>query len=493
MNAAFEEVMEIRGEGLPGDDEVEITGADPVFSTRFRIGETCASVLAGIGVAVSDIWALKTGRRQNATIDARRAAATLRSTRYMQRPGSDGAFAPVVNENHEAMLKITQPWPTKDGRWFLPHFGLPNLRERVLGVLGCEPNPESVGKAVAQWDALDLEAAIDEARACGAMVRSNAEWLAHPHGQALKGKPIVEIIKIADSDPKPLPEGDRPLSGIRVLDLTRILDGPIAARTLAEHGAEVLMVAAENLPQIEEHVMDTSHGKRSCYLNLKTAEDAAHLKDLLRGADVFSQGYRPGILSGLGFGPEDLAEIRPGIVYLSISCFGADGPFSHRAGWEQVAQTVTGICQEGGPDSTSTRPSLLPAAACDYTTGYLGAYGVLLALVRRAREGGSYHVRVSLCQSGMFIYRQGKTDFVEPDMDLSDAELDALRIDSKPALGPLRHLGPVLHLSETQPHWSRPTPMLGGDAPEWRDAADMSSKVQGPDLRGVSSLTGYGT
>ena len=474
MNAAFKEVMEIRDEGLPGDGEVEITGTDPVFSTRFKIGETCASVLAGIGVAVFDIWALKTGRRQNAAIDARRAAATMRSTRYMQRPGADGAFALVVNENHEAMIKITQPWPTKDGRWFLPHFDLPNLRKRVLGVLGCEPNPESVSKAVAQWDALDLEAAIDEARACGAMVRSNTEWLDHPHGKVLEAKAIVEIIKIADSDPEPIPEGDRPLSGIRALDLTRILAGPIAARTLAENGADVLMVAAEHLPQIKEHVMDTSHGKRSCYLNLKIAEDAAQLKELVRGADVFSQGYRPGVLSDLGFGPEDLAEIRPGIVYLSISCFGADGPFSHRAGWEQVAQTVIGICKEGGVD----RPGLLPATACDYTTGYLGAYGVLLALARRAHEGGSYHVQVSLCQSGMFIYRQGKTEFVEPDMDLSEAELNALRIDSEPAHGPLRHLGPVLHLSETQPHWSRPTPILGGDAPEWLGAASAAEAAE---------------
>ncbi len=463
MKPAFGEVMAIRSEGLPEDGEIDITGADPVFSTRFKIGETCASVLAGIGVAVSDVWALKTGHRQNAAIDARRAAATLRSAGYMQKPGAQGAFETVVNENHEAMRKITQPWPTKDGRWFLPHFGLPNLQKRVQGVLGCDPNPESVSKAVAQWDALDLEAAIDEARACGAMVRSNAEWLDHPHGQALKSKPIVEIIKIEDSDPEPFPEGDRPLSGIRALDLTRILAGPIAARTLAENGADVLMVAAEYLPQIKEHVMDTSHGKRSCYLDLYTAEDAAQLKGLVRGADVFSQGYRPGVLSGLGFGPEDVAKMRPGIIYLSISCFGADGPFSHRAGWEQVAQTVTGICQEGGVD----RPRLLPAAACDYTTGYLGAYGVLLALVRRAREGGSYHVRVSLCQSGMFIYRQGKTEFFEPDMELSEAELDALRIESETADGKLRHLGPVLHLSETQPHWSRPTPILGGDAPEW--------------------------
>ena len=468
MKTAFEEVMDIRGEGLPEDGEVEIAGADPVFSTRFKIGETCASVLAGIGVAVSDIWAQKTGRRQKVAIDARRGAATLRSAIYMQRPAADGKFTPVVNPNHEAMLKITQPWPTKDGRWFLPHFGLPHLGQRVLGVLGCEPNPASVSQAVARWDALDLEAAIDEARACGAMVRSNAEWLDHPHGQVLQGKPIVEIFKIADSEPEPFPEGDRPLSGVRALDLTRILAGPIAGRTLAEHGADVLMVTAEHLPQIDEHVMDTSHGKRSCYLNLKTDEDAATLRQLVREGDVFSQGYRPGMLEGLGFGPEDLAQIRPGIVYLSISCFGADGPFSHRAGWEQVAQTVTGLCHEGG-DGSGNQPGLLPAAACDYTTGYLGAYGVLLALARRAREGGSYHVRVSLCRSGMFIYQQGKTEYGEPGMDLSDAELAALHTDSQTANGPLRHLGPVLQMSETRPHWTRPTPVLGADRPEWLD------------------------
>src|SRR5262249_45708532 len=150
------------------------------------------------------------------------------------------------------------------------------------------------------------------------------------------------------------------------------------------------------------------------------------------------------------------------IICVSISCFGADGPLSHRAGWEQIAQTVTGILSEGRPD----RPALLPASACDYTTGYLAAYGALLAVARRAREGGSYHVRVSLCQSGMFIYRQGKVEFSEPNMDLSATELDELRIETKAQIGPLRHLGPLLRLSETPPHWVRPTPQLGGNAPE---------------------------
>src|SRR5262249_16174612 len=200
-------------------------------------------------------------------------------------------------------------------------------------------------------------------------------------------------------------------AGIRVLASTRLLAGRIAAGTLAEHGAEVLMVTAERLPQIPEHVQDTSHGKRSCFLDLRQRQDAARLQALVRAADVFSQGYRPGAISSLGFGPQEVAALRPGVIYVSISCYGAAGPFSPGAGWEQVAQTMTGLCHEGRTAARPEGPALLPAAACDYTTGYLAAYGVLLALARRAREGGSYHVRVSLCQSGMFIYRQGKLVF----------------------------------------------------------------------------------
>ena len=463
MVSAFDEVMEIRGATTPAEGEVAITGHDPVYSTKFRIGETCAAVLAGVGVAISDIWEMKTGRRQDVAIDVRHAAAGLNSSRYMQRSGPDGTFQTIVSQRHEAMRAITQPWPTKDGRWFLPHFGLPNLAERALKVLDCKREPGSVKAAVARRDAMDLEDAFDEIRGCGAMVRSRDEWLDHPHGQVLAAKPIVEIFKIGDSDPEPFPEGNRPLSGIRTLDLTRILAGPVAARTLAEHGAEVLMVTADGLPQIPEHVIDTSHGKRSCYIDLKSPEGGARLRELVSTADVFSQGYRPGIMEKFGFAPEQLAEMRPGIVALSISCFGADGPLSHRAGWEQIAQTVTGICHEGATD----HPALLPAAACDYTTGYLGAYGALLALARRAREGGSYHVRVSLCQSGMFIYRQGAVAFERPGMDLDEAELDAIRLETNPASGPLRHLGPILQMSETPPRWTRPTPVLGGDSPEW--------------------------
>ena len=463
MSTAIEEVLSIRGSS-PAEGEVTITGADPVHSTRFKVSETLAAVHAGIGVAVSDIWELKTGRRQKTRIDVRHAAAAVKSAYYLQRPDANGVLQDVVNTEHLAMREMTQPWPTRDGRWFLPHFGLPNLRARVLKVLDCEATPDAVGKAVAKWNGLDLETAIDEARACGGMVRTHEEWIATPHGSALAGKPIVEIIKIADSAPEPLPKTDRPLDGLRVLDLTRILAGPMSARTLAEHGADVLMVIADRLPHIPEHVIDTNHGKRSCFLDLSKADEAATLKTLVASADVFTQGYRKGTMDKFGFSPDEVARLRPGIIYTSINCYGHEGPFSHRAGWEQLGQTVTGICHENAVDG---RPALLPVPACDYTTGGLAAYGTLLALARRAREGGSYHVRVSLCQSGMFIRRQGKLAPEVKPIALTREELEALRIESQTHEGPYRHLGPCLQLSETPPRWSRPPPKLGSDQPEW--------------------------
>jgi crotonobetainyl-CoA:carnitine CoA-transferase CaiB-like acyl-CoA transferase len=464
MTPGFEELMSIRGRGMPQAGEVTITGHDPVYSARFKIGETTANILAAIGVAVTDIHEIKTGRRQKVAIDVRQAAATCNSSKYLSQPARGGGFELVpATPSMLHMRSVTQPWRTKDGRWYLPHFNLPHLHDRVIGVLKCESNAEAVAKAVAKWDSHDLEEAIAAAGACGSIVRSNAEWLEHPHGKMLAGKPLIEITKIGDSDPIPFPKGERPLSGIKVLDLTRILAGPIAARTLAENGADVLMVTAKHLPQVPEHVKDTSHGKRSCFLDLTKTEDLATIRKLVRNADVFSQGYRPGIMDKHGLTPEQLAKERPGIIYLSISCYGAGGPFSNRGGWEQIAQCATGICLDNGNE----RPQLLPASACDYTTGYNGACGVLFALARRAREGGSYHVRVSLCRSGMYIHKQGHVDYPSSDMGLSDAELVSIMVVSKGGHGTLKHLGPVLRLSETKPYWDKPSPVLGSSKPEW--------------------------
>lgn len=460
--SAFEEVLAIRGHGRPSPSDYLVTGADPVLPTQFPLGETTAAVLAGVGVALSDIWQLRSGRRQRSAIDVRHAAASLRSAYQIEHIDKEGTRHSAVDDASLAMLQLTKPWPTRDGRWFVPHVGLPHLRNRLAEALICDLTPASVARAIALRDGIELEERVSAANGCGAMVRSNKEWLTHAQGSRLAHKSLVEITKIAESPPEPLPFAERPLSGIRVLDLTRILAGPMAARTLAEHGADVLMVTTERLPQIAEHVLDTSHGKRSCFLDIKRPEEANMLCSLIMGTDIFSQGYRPGALERQGFGPRELAALRPGIIYLSIDCYGDEGPWARRGGWEQLAQAVTGLCHEHGGEA----PALLPGAACDYITGYLGAYGALLALRRRAVEGGSYHVHVSLCKTAMFLHRQPRTR-AEAFHGLSDAEVDELRIETMTHAGILRHFGPILRMSETPGGWDLPTPRLGSSAAAW--------------------------
>jgi crotonobetainyl-CoA:carnitine CoA-transferase CaiB-like acyl-CoA transferase len=287
----------------------------------------------------------------------------------------------------------------------------------------------------------------------------------------------MEIVKIGASSPERLPDGDRPLSGIRVLDLTRVLAGPTCGRTLAEHGADVLRVTGAKLPDIDPFVIDTGHGKLSAALDLDDADDARALGSLAAGADVFVNGYRNGSLERRGFGPETLAALRPGIVYVSIDCYGHAGPWRERAGWEQLAQSATGLALDhGGADG----PRLLPAAACDYTTGTLAALGALVALGRRAREGGSWHVRASLCQTGTWIHAHGRTPLAAGERvsieealaageipGLRSSEIAALRVESDTPFGRISHLGPVLELSETPPRWERPSVPRGTHAAAW--------------------------
>ncbi|MBP0445096.1 CoA transferase [Roseomonas sp. SSH11] len=465
---AFEEVAALRGAPTP-PGEVTITGADPFFRTPFRIGTAVSGALAATGVAANDIWELRGHPRQKIAVRLDEAAATLRTVDYTRARGEDGAYRHVpIPQTMAHMLKVTQPWRARNGRWFLPHLNLPVLSARVLGVLGCESTPEAVSAAVAGWDPVELEEAIAAAGACGGAIRTQAEWLAHPQGAYLAGRPVVELERTGPSAPEAFHPGDRSLSGIRVLDLTRILAGPVGSRGLAEHGADVLMVTARDLPQTPEHVRDTSHGKRSCFLDLKTAEGASRFAELVREADVVVNGYRPGALARLGFGMEELVRLRPGIIQVTVSCYGSGGPFAERAGWEQVAQAVTGICETQGAAIGAGQPKLVFAPVCDYTTGYLATYGALLALARRAREGGSWAVHVSLCGSAMLLQRQGLLqDFSSAPEVLAEDRLAPLQVREEGVYGDLLTLGPVLRMSETPPRWHSPTPRLGGDAPVW--------------------------
>lgn len=466
---AFEELMVLRG-GLVDDEEVQIIGSDPFYKTPFKLGETTAHVLAACGVAANDIWEMRSGRRQKVTVLVEAAAASLADTRYTFKKTQSGKYERIPgSESMQHMVTLTQPWQTADGKWFLPHTNLGHLEARVLGVLNCESQVDSLKQAIASWDCLELENAISAASACGGMVRTPQEWLEHPQGSYLASKPVVEISKISEGSVKTLSPGDMPLSGVRVLDLTRILAGPLCGLTLAELGADVLMVTAPHLPQVPEFVRDTSHGKRTCFLDLNKVADAEKLKALVAECDVIIDGYRPDRLAAYGFGVDDLVKINPNLIHVNVNCFGSGGPFGQRAGWDQVAQTVTGMCHTQGMASRSEKPQLTPVYGCDYICGRLGAFGAMVALARRAREGGSYSIHVSLCQAAMLCQRQGYiSDFDQAEGVLSDELLEKYQLfETRTSYGDLKVLGPVLEMSETPCKWSRHTPILGQDKPEW--------------------------
>src|SRR5258706_1009722 len=461
---ALRTILPVAGWDADRAKTVEITpAADPILPTSFRIGETSAAALGAVGLAVSDLWELRTGRRQEVAVDTRQATASLRSTHYMKMDG-----APVSTERNTIM----GTYPAKNGRWSSPKCSFPNHRAAALSVLGMPEDREAVRKAVAKWHALELEEAIIAARGAGGMVRSMEEWGKHPQAAAIASLPLMEIVKIGESAPEKLPDGSRPLSGIRVLDLTRVLAGPTCARTLAEHGAAVLKITAAHLPSLGHQEFDTGHGKLSAQLDLREPRNVETLRGLVREGDVFSQGYRPGTLGERGFSPETLAALRPGIVVVSLCAFGHVGPWASRRGFDTVVQTVSGITSRQGAlfPGAEPGPQFYPVSAIDYLTGYLMAFGAMVALARRAREGGSWLVRISLAQTGRWLVGRGQL----PEAELKDVpkeftsdELKRWSMTSDTPGGRLHHLGPVVRLSETPPGLARPSCPIGYHEPAW--------------------------
>jgi crotonobetainyl-CoA:carnitine CoA-transferase CaiB-like acyl-CoA transferase len=480
-NVMLEELKSIAGWTDDDCKDVIISGRDPVLPTRFMVGEIMGGVHAACGIAASKLWELRRGRRQSVTVNVRAAAATIQSFQYLQ----------MSVDNMPPIPPIMGFFKTRDDRWFFAHSALPHLLEGVLRVLDCENNIESATAAVRRRDSNELEDAFGKFGLCGATVRTATEWAEHPQGIELSRLPVIEILKIGDSPPEPLPQGDRPLSGIRCLDLTRILAGPTASRTLAEHGADVLKIGAEHLPNIPMFAVDTGYGKRSAFLDLRRPADNDKCWELVEQADVFCQSYRLGAIASHGFDPENVVARRPGIVYVSMNCYGPVGPWAGRRGWEQLGQTVTGLALEEGqlvlppPNKDELKrlgrfarsrqvlpgqPRLLPGAITDYVTGYLLAFGAMVALERRAREGGSYVVRSSLTQAGMCVQRMGRANIEEAkeqSIMLPLEDLKKISIEEDTAFGHIQHLAPVVEMSETPPHWELPVVPLGTHQPVW--------------------------
>jgi crotonobetainyl-CoA:carnitine CoA-transferase CaiB-like acyl-CoA transferase len=463
-NGALRTILPIAGWGDVQAADVMFTGgADPVLPTPFCIGAAGAATLAASGLAATELWQIRTGRRQRVTVHLRQATAALRSGTYLQLTGTD------VSSARNTIMGF---YPTRDGRWSYLHCNFPNHRAAALSVLGVAEDREAAARAVATWNAAELEEAIIAAKGAGGMARTQEEWAKHPQGAAVTALPLMEIMRIGDSAPEPLPAGDRPLSGIRVLDLTRVLAGPTCARTLAEHGADVLRITGAHLPSLGYQELDTGHGKLAAELDLRDRGDVDVLRGLVRKADVFSQGYRPGALANRGLSPEQMAAIRPGLVYVSLSAFSHAGPWAPRRGFDTVVQAVSGmtIRQAECIPGKSLGPQFYPVSAIDYCTGYLMAFGAMVALARRTQEGGSWLVRLSLAQVGKWMVDLGEVPLEGlkgVPAEFTAAELEHWSTVSDTPSGRLRHLKPAVQLSETPPYWARPSVPLGYHLPVW--------------------------
>ena len=439
-------------------DHVRLTGADPVLPSSFRIGLAAQASIAAAGLAAAELHRQRGGGAQRVSVDMRHAALEFRSERYLRVSGT----APASFWDPLAGL-----YTTGDGRQVRLHTNFPHHRAAVLALLGCPPAREAVERRLQAWNAFEFETAAAAQGGVVAAMRSRAEWDAHPQARALASIPVLQIEKIADAPPRPLRPGPRPLSGLRVLDLTRIIAGPVAGRTLAAHGADVMLISSPQLPFVDWLVKDTGRGKLSAFIDLKTSQGRASLAALLSQADMFLQAYRPGALDALGFAPTQVADLCPGIVYGSLCAYGSAGPWADRRGFDSLVQTATGFNQAEGEAAGVEGGKELPCQALDHATGHLLAFGAMMARARQAREGGSFSVRVSLAATGRWIWELGR---VAQGLALKDPRIEDVQDlleTSASAFGELRGVRHAAVLSDTPAGWDRPAVGLGVHSPRW--------------------------
>jgi crotonobetainyl-CoA:carnitine CoA-transferase CaiB-like acyl-CoA transferase len=439
-------------------DAVTLTGDEPQLPSSFRVAAAAQASIAATGLAAAHIWKLRSGQDQDVAVDMCHAVVECRSERYLR---VDGKTPPP------AWDAIAGVYKTRDHRYVRLHTNFPHHRDAVCKVLKCQPVRDDVQAALLQWDGEAFETAAYAGGCVVAMMRSHDEWSDLPHAKALAGLPLISIEKIGEAAPKPWPAGDRPLAGLRVLDLSRVIAGPVAGRTLAVHGADVLLISGPDLPAIPWLTIDTGRGKLTSFIELKNEQGRDSLRALLAQADIFSQGYRPHALASLGFSPQEAVQISPGIVYVTLSAYGHAGPWAERRGFDSLVQTATGFNHAEGQAAGIDGPKELPAQMLDHATGYLMAFGAMMARARQSREGGSWHVRVSLAQTGRWLWNLGR---VADGLKAEDLRGDAVRpfLEQVPSgFGPLSGVRHSAALSKTPAFWARPAMPLGSHPPQW--------------------------
>jgi len=446
------------GAGLAPEalDDIELPARGAVLPSSFAVATGAQASLGAAALAAAQIGRARGGPPQHVSVDAEHAV--LESLGWFTVDG----MTPNVWD------KLSGLYRADDG-WLRVHANFAHHRDGVLRLLGLPTGPQTERAAVeavlAGRHALDFEDAAADAGLVVAAARSFAEWDAHPQAAALSVQSTVAIERIGDAPPRqwmPRRDGGLPLDRLRVLELTRILAGPVAGRTLAAYGADVLLINSPRLPNIEA-IADTSRGKLSAHIDLDEPAGRETLAALIRGAHVFMQGYRPGALAARGFAPHDVAALSPGIVAVSLSAYGVQGPWSSRRGFDSLVQTATGFNIAEAEAFGTSQPKALPLQILDYAAGYLLAFGAQAALLRQAREGGSWHVQVSLASVGRWLRGLGRVDGLRADRPPIAPYIET--VDS--GFGRLQVLRHAARFSATPPCWRRPSMPPGSHSPRW--------------------------
>lgn len=458
---------------------VTIEGKDPILASRHRFGELMAAAQAALGMALSEIWEHRGGKPQSVTTNVRNAVHQHHGIAFMRQNGRQLPFT-----DYGSGIGVDSPmsgefYPTRDGRFVKIELFYPRLRDAMFKVLKCAPTQRAVEAAIMQWDGEALERAIREEAGAIGMVRTAEEWLEHPVGRRLAAKPVIEVEKIGDSDPIPLPKGlTRPLDGIRVLDCTHVIGGPVTARTLAEFGADVLHLSKPNYPDHLNWRLETDIGKRAAYCDFDDASDMQKFFGLLQDADVFTCSYLN--LDQRGISPKRLATSKPGIIAHELRCFDFEGEWANFRGFDMLAVAVSGYVDAEGAVDAPIMP--LQVIFADYLAAYCGAAGVAAALLRRATEGGSYQVRVSLTRMCMWAQEVGLLDGSALDGALNFADLIAetnLPVNKiSGPFGEITYLPSLIDMPDIKPGFVRSTRPLGSSLMSWGESAADTTQLQ---------------
>jgi crotonobetainyl-CoA:carnitine CoA-transferase CaiB-like acyl-CoA transferase len=445
--------------------KVTFAGTDPILPARHRMGACIGIPIMGNAVAAAALLRHRGGPAQDLHIDLRQAVHHVNPHAYWH-PNLNGHLPSFVLPDNPF---LGVPFETRDGRSVIAMGVYPHLAAKWSRFLDVPLDFTKVTAAIGRRDAFELEEEANSAGLPTCVARTPDEWLNHPQGEMLAGQPVIGLTRIGDAPSRDLGPTERAFEGVRVLSFTHAISGPTVGRVLAEHGADVLGATRPNDFEHDFIYAEANIGSRSTYLDLTQATGKADAERLLRDAHVVVNNHRSSKLEKLGIDPRQLAHTNPGLVHVSVTCYGSSGPWSTRGGFDMNGSAASGLMAIEGGDGT---PKLPPTAMInDFITGYMGALGAAAGLLKQATEGGSWHVTVNLTRTPMWYQTLGLVDPADAGIDDDHSLREPAARDATTALGDLHMLAPAVTFSHTPPRWTDPVLVPRGSShPEWRQS-----------------------